>query len=81
MMAKSLCCVFLEVRNLPYYDGLTDVDNVLNAFEREVPQEHPFQALDWELPATCVRWWGTHKDSFDDWRMYKKMMRVWFGHP
>jgi len=29
----------------------------------------------------CVRWWGTHKDSFDDWHAYRKVMRVWFGHP
>lgn len=22
-----------------------------------------------------------HKDSFDDWHVYRKMMRLWFGHP
>lgn len=27
------------------------------------------------------RWWGTQKDSFDDWHMYRKMMRLQFGHP
>ena len=32
MMTKSLRCVSLEVRNLPYYDGLTDVDHFLDAF-------------------------------------------------
>lgn len=46
MMTKSLCCVSLEVRNLPYYDGLTYVDKFMDAFERQVPEKHHFQALD-----------------------------------
>jgi len=46
MMTKSLCCVSLKVRRLPYYDGLTDVDKFLDAFEREVPEKHRFQTLD-----------------------------------
>lgn len=32
MMTNSLHCVSSEVRNIPYYDGLTDVDHVLDAF-------------------------------------------------
>jgi hypothetical protein len=47
MMTKSLRCVSSEVRNLPYYDGLTDVDKFLDAFEREVPEKHRFQAWIW----------------------------------
>ena len=66
---------------MPYYDGLTDVDKFFDAFEREVPKKHHFQALDWVLRATPARWWGTHKYSFDDWRMYRKMMRLQFDHP
>jgi len=65
---------------LPHYDGLTDVDHFLDAFEREVPKNHHFQALDWELCVTCSRWWGIHKDSFDDWHEYRRMMRICFGH-
>jgi len=34
MMTKSLSCVSTEVINLPYYDGLIDVDNILDAFKR-----------------------------------------------
>ena len=56
MMTKSLRCVSLEVRSLPYYDGLTDVDKFMDVFEREVPEKHHFQALDWTLRATPVRW-------------------------
>jgi len=46
MMTKSLRYVSSEVRNLPHYDGLTDVDCFLDAFEREVLEKHHFQALD-----------------------------------
>ena len=28
-----------------------------------------------------VRWWGTHKDNFDEWCDYRRMMRTWFGRP
>lgn len=42
MMIKSLLCVSLEIRNLPYYDGLIDVDKFLDAFEREVSEDHHF---------------------------------------
>jgi len=26
-------------------------------------------------------WWGTHKDKFDEWRDYRRMTILWFGHP
>jgi len=81
MMTKSLRCVSSEVRNLTHYDGLTDVDCFLDVFEREVPEKHRFQALDWALYATPTRRWGTHKDSFEDWCEYRRMMRISFGHP
>lgn len=79
MMTRSLHFVSLEVRNLPTYDGMNDVDINLDAFEREVPEKQHFQALDWALCATPARWWSTHKGSFDDWREYRRMMRTCFG--
>lgn len=81
MITKSLRCVSLEVRSFPYYDGLTVVDKFLDAFEREVPEKHHFQELDLVLCTTPARWWGMHKESFDGWREYRKMMRLWFGRP
>jgi len=52
MMTKSLCCVSSKVRNLPYYDGLTDIDKFLDKFECEDPEDHRFQELDLALHAT-----------------------------
>jgi len=28
-----------------------------------------------------MRWWGMHKDNFDDCRVYRKMMILRFGRP
>lgn len=81
MMTKLLRCVSSEVISFPYYDGLTDVDNFLDSFEREVPKKHRFQTMDLALCATPARWWGIHKDHFDGWCEYRRMMRVQFGHP
>jgi len=36
MMTRSLRCVTTDVRDLPMYDGLSEVDDFLNKFEREV---------------------------------------------
>jgi len=46
MMTRSLHCVSSEVRNMPIYDGLNEVDIFLDAFEREVLEKQCFQALD-----------------------------------
>jgi len=70
-----------EVRNLPYYVGLTDVDKFLDAFDREVPEDDCFQALYLALCTTPVGWWVMHKDNFDGWQDYRRMMRLQFGRP
>lgn len=52
MIMKSLHCVLSEVRKLPHYDGLTNVDIFLDEFESEVPEDHCFQELQLALRAT-----------------------------
>lgn len=42
MMTKSLHCVLTEVRDLPTYDGLNEVDILLDAFERKVLEKSRF---------------------------------------
>lgn len=42
MMTKSLHYISSEIRNLPYYDGLTDVNNFLDEFEWEVHEHDRF---------------------------------------
>ena len=81
MMTRSLHYISTEVRDLPTYDGLSEVDTFLDEFEREVPEKQQFQALDWVLRATPARWWGMHKSSLDDWRKCWRMMTTCFGKP
>ena len=79
MMTKLLRCVSSEIRNLPYYDGLTGVNKFLYAFEREALEDHHFQVQDLALCIMLAWWWGTHKDNFDEWHDYVRMMRLRFG--
>ena len=67
-------CVKAQNRELPIYDGLTEVDEFLVKFESTVPESQWFDALKWALRATPVRWWGTHEGSFANWRSCKRMM-------
>ena len=80
MMTKSLGCVSTEVRNLLHYDGLIDVELFLDEFESELLEEHLFQALELALHAMPSRWWGTHKENFDGWKEYRRMMKLRFGY-
>jgi len=66
MMTRLLHCVSTEVRDLPTYDGLSEVYTFLGKLQREVPEEQHFQALDWVLRAMPTIWWGMHKGSVDD---------------
>ena len=66
MMTRLLCCVATEVRDLPMYEGLSEVDDFLNKFEKEVPEEQQFDALKLVLRATPARWWDTHQHNFED---------------
>jgi len=80
-MTRSLCCISMVVRDLPMYDELSEVDDFLNRFEREVPKQQCFKALKWLLRATPARWWGTHQICFEDWCECKRMTHMWFGKP
>lgn len=64
MMTRSRQCVETEVRDLPMYDGLNEVDDFLNKFKIKVPEKQHFSALKWLLQDTPTRWWGTHQRSF-----------------
>ena len=55
MMMRLMRCISMEVRELPMYDGLSEVDDFLNRFEREVSEQQRFEALKWVLCATTAR--------------------------
>lgn len=80
MMTKSLQYVVTKVRDLPTYDGLSEVDDFLNRFERELSKQQRLDTLRWVLNAMPARWWGTHQRSVRTGEC-KKMMPMWFGKP
>lgn len=65
-MMRPLHCVSMEGRELPTYDGLSEVDNFLRKFEREVPEQQRFEVLKWVLCTMPTRWWGTHQSNYED---------------
>lgn len=64
MMTKSLRHVLTEVMNLRDYDGLANVELFLDEFERELLEDHRFQALEFALCIMPTHWWGMHKERF-----------------
>jgi len=66
MMIRSIRCVTMEIQDLPRYDRLTVVDDFLNKFKSEVPEQQCFDALKWALHAMPIRWWGMHQRSIKD---------------
>lgn len=76
MMTRSLRCVEIEVRDQPMYDRLSEVDDFLNIFERQVSEQHWFDALKLVLRTTLARWWGTHQQNFEDWQECIRMMHL-----
>lgn len=80
MMVKSLQWVSTKVRKNFHYDGLNNVNIFLDEFEREVPEEHRFLALELALHPMLTRWLGMHKEIFVDWKEYNWMMNLRFGN-
>jgi len=62
---KKFHCMISKVCNLPSYHVLGDVDNFLNEYEEQVPENQRFPALDISLKATPTRWWNSHKKNID----------------
>ena len=81
MMIRSLRCISTKVRDLPTYDGLSEVDSFMNRFEIEVLEQQRFNSLKWVICVMPNRWWGTHQGSFEDWCECRRMIRMDFGKP
>jgi len=64
-ISKSVHYMTSEVCNLPYYDGLSDVNIFLDEYVEQVPKIKRLLALDIALKATPDRWWGAHKKNIE----------------
>ena len=68
------------MRELPTYEGLTNLAAFLNEFEGLVIEPQCLSALDYVLKATPARWWGTHKQSIFEWLQCIRIMEIKFGY-
>ena len=60
-MTKSLRWIGTEIKDIPSFDGLVDVDDFLQEFEQEIPHEQRMSVIDLAVRATPGRWWHAHK--------------------
>lgn len=80
-MTKYFQCLSIRVRELPYYDDLTNVNMFLGEIEKYVPEAQIFHALDIALRSTPTRGWETHKGKLGNWEECTHMMRLRFENP
>ena len=66
-MTKSLRWIGAENKHIPTFDGLSDVNDFLQQFEQEIPQEQRMEVFDLAVRATPARWWYRHKDHIASW--------------
>lgn len=74
-VTKALRCVTSEVCDLPFYDVIGNVVLLLEEFEKKVPEEQRYEALDFVLRSTPARWWGAHYYHFVILRLKTKSRR------
>ena len=78
-MTKSLRWIGAEVKDIPSFHGLADVNDFLQQFEQEIPQEQRMATIDLAVKATPVRWWHTHNGHTTSWDDFKRLMAIRFS--
>jgi hypothetical protein len=58
---------------------LNDLEEFLTNYEEEVLENQRLLALDIALKETPARWWGTHKETIQDWYQCKRLLHIRFG--
>ena len=77
-MTKSLQWIGIEIKDTPSFDGLANVNNFLERFEQEIPQEQRMSVIDLAVRATPARWWYAHKENIASWDDIKRLMAIIF---
>lgn len=69
-----------EVCDLPFNDGLGNINTFIEEYEEHVPQCQRLLAMDITLRATLARWWGTHKKNIGTWQECRRLIWIRFVH-
>ena len=78
-MTCELRWVGTEVREPPTFYGLNYLEEFFMKYEVEFMENQRLLALDIDLKATPVRWWGTHKAKINNWFQCERLLRIRFG--
>ena len=77
-VTRSVQWVENELRELPTYEGLPNLDTFLIEFEGLVTKSQHLSTLGHVLKDTPARWWGTHKQFIIEWSQCRRLMEVIF---
>jgi hypothetical protein len=78
-ITRSLHWIGTKLCDPPKYDGLNNIEYLVNVFKLNIPKQQRLLALDVFLKATPARWWATHKERIEDWQQCRRFMQVRFG--
>lgn len=70
-----------ELQDPPTYDGIGNVEDLLDAMEYRVVKEQQVPALDVVLKATPAHWWAKHKEDLTSWDAVQQAMMHRFVPP
>ena len=79
-MTKSLRWIGTEIKDTPLFDGLVDVNDFLEWFEQEIPQEQRMSVIELAVRATPARWWQAHREHIASWDDFKRLMAIRFSN-
>ena len=79
-MTKSLQWIGTDIIDIPSFLVLADVNEFLQKFEQEIPQEQRMTTIDLVVKATPARWWHAHKEHITSWDDLKRLMAIRFSN-
>ena len=79
-MTKSLQWIGTEIKDNSSFDGLADVNEFLQQFEQEIPNEQRMAVIDLVVKSTPASWWHAHKENISSWDDFKRLMMIRFSN-
>ena len=79
-VTKSLRWIGTEIIDILSFHGLVDVNEFLQQFEQEIPQEQRLTTMDLAVKATPATWWHAHKEHIASWDDLKRLMTIIFSN-
>ena len=52
---------------MPPFDGLTNLEEFIVQFSKQVPYSQKMETLELAFRATAARWWNGHKQNIHSW--------------